>query len=209
LHIRQKSYINGLFSAAPEAPMPFAPAPPPFPPLPDAEVTLLAANLPPPEGRPGRPPQDRRRTLDAIFWIACSRGPWKDLPAHFGRADTASRALRRWAKSGHMDLLLHQAATATRRDRVWRALAWRIARAWRRISRVVALSQLMLAKRLELRAALPADPRWLPDPDLSKALQREIATALHHIEDQQPGVFATFARLLGRAAGNMRYWRLR
>jgi transposase len=191
--------------------MPLSTTPHPFRPLTDAEFALLARYLPSPEGRPGRPPADRRRTLDAIFWIACSTGPWKDLPEHLGRPDTASRALRRWAHSGHMNLLLHEAATSSRAtsDRLWRALAWRIARAWRRISRVVPLSMLMLAKRLDLRAALPADPRWLPDPDLSKTVQSQVIAALKRVHDQAVGVFGAFARLIGQAGGNRRYWRLR
>ncbi len=189
--------------------MPLPITPHPFRPLTDAEFALLARYLPSPEGRPGRPPQDRRRTLNAIFWIACSTGPWKDLPEAYGRADTASRALRRWAKTGHMNLLLHQVATATGRDRVWRNLAWRIARAWRRISRVVPLSMLMLAKRLDVQPALPADPRWLPDPDLSKTVQPRIIAALERVHEQAVGVFAAFAKLIGQAGGNRRHWRLR
>lgn len=189
--------------------MPLPNTPHPFRPLTDAEYALLARYLPSQEGRPGRPPQDRRRTLNAIFWIACSTGPWKDLPDHLGRAGTASRALRRWAHSGHMNLLLHQVATATGRDRVWRNLAWRIARAWRRISRVVTLSMLLLAKRLGVQAALPAEPRYLPDPDLSKTLQTQIFAALERVHHQPPGVFGAFARLIGAAGGNRRRWRLR
>jgi transposase len=188
--------------------MPLPTAPHPFRPLTDAEFALLDRYLPSTEGRPGRPPQDRRRTLDAIFWVACSAGPWKDLPEHLGRPDTASRALRRWAASGHMNLLLHQVATA-HRDDPWRALAWRIARAWRRISRVVPLSMLMLAKRLDVRAALPAHPRWLPSPDLSETIQSRIVAALKLVQQAPVGLFGTFARLIHRCGGNRRYWRLR
>lgn len=86
--------------------MPTAILPHPFAPLTDAEYELLRRHLPPERGRRGRPPADRRRTLDAIFWVACSRGPWRALPERLGRADTASRALRRWARTGHLDLLL-------------------------------------------------------------------------------------------------------
>jgi transposase len=188
--------------------MPDPLAPHPFRPLTDAEYALLARYLPSAEGRPGRPPADRRRTLDAIFWVACSTGPWKDLPAHLGRPDTASRALRRWARSGHMNLLLHQAATAGRDD-PWRALAWRIARAWRRISRVVPLSMLVLAKRLRVPAAMPAAWRWLPDPDLSETIQSKVVAALKLVHQAPIGLFGTLARAIGRAGGNRRYWRLR
>ncbi|BDG75055.1 transposase [Roseomonas fluvialis] len=188
--------------------MPAAVAPHPFRPLTDDEFTLLDRYLPPTEGRPGRPPQDRRRTLDAIFWVACSAGPWKDLPEHLGRADTASRALRRWAAFGHMNLLLHQVATADRDD-PWRALAWRIARAWRRISRVVTLSMLLLAKRLRVAAAMPAATRWLPDPVLSETIQSKVVAALNLRHQAPIGLFGTLARAIRRAGGNRRYWRLR
>jgi len=189
--------------------MPDPLAPHPFRPLTDAEYALLARHLPATEGRPGRPPQDRRRTLNAIFWIACSFGPWKNLPPEYGRPDTASRTLRRWARSGHMNLLLHQVANRSGRDQVMRNLAWRICRAWRRVSRVVTLSQLMLAKACALQPALPADPRWLPDPDLSKAIQPKIIAALERVHEQAVGVFGAFARVIGQAGGNRRYWRLR
>lgn len=190
-------------------PLPIAPHP--FRPLTDAEYALLDRYLPSPEGRRGRPPQHRRRTLDAIFWVACSAGPWKDLPEHLGRPGTASRALRRWAQTGHMNLLLHQVATATRAraDKTWRNLAWRIARAWRRISRVVPLSMLLLAKQLAIKPALPAEPRWLPDLNLSKTIQSKVAAALKLVHGAPPGLFGTLARLIGRAGGNRRYWRLR
>jgi transposase len=191
-----------------QAPMPLPITPHAFEPLTDAEYALLVRFLPPVEGRRGRPPQDRRRTLDAIFWVACSKGPWKDLPDHLGRPDTASRALRRWAATGHMNLLLHQVATA-RRDDPWRALAWRIARAWRRVSRVVPLSMLVLAKRLRVPDAMPAANRWLPDPLLSEIIQSKVVAALKHVQGAAPGVFAAFARMIGRAGGNHRYWRLR
>lgn len=183
--------------------------PHPFRPLTDDEYALLARNLPPVEGRRGRPPQDRRRTLDAIFWVACTRGPWKDLPHEFGRPDTASRALRRWARTGHMDLLLTHLANSTRRDRLWRALAWRICRAWRRVSRIVALSQLLLAKRLGLLPALPAAPCYLPDPVLSETIQSRVKAALRAVADQPPGTFMALGRLLGIAGGRPRDWRLR
>lgn len=189
--------------------MPAPIAPHPFRPLTDDEYALLSRHLPPVQGRRGRPPADRRRTLDAIFWVACSKGPWKDLPDRYGRPDSASRALRRWARSGHLDLLLHQVATRTARDTLWNALAWRIARAWRRVSRIVSLSQLLFAKRLGVLEALPAPPCHLPDPDLSEIAQSLVRRALGHVAAQPPGAFAALGRLLARAGGRPRLWRLR
>jgi len=183
--------------------------PHPFRPLTDDEAALLSRYLPPVEGRRGRRPTDRRRILDAIFWVACSKGPWKDLPEAYGRADTASRALRRWARSGHLDLLLSQVSTRTRRDTLWNALAWRIARAWRRISRMVGLASLLLAKRLGVLEALPAAPRHLPDLNLSKTAHRLSATAMENVHAQAPGTFEALARLMALAGGARWRWRLR
>ncbi len=189
--------------------MPHPITPHPFLPLTDPEYDILSAYLPPAGGRPGRPPQDRRRTLDAIFWVACSKLPWKDLPERFGRPDSASRALRRWARSGHLDALLAQVADEAARNPLWRALAWRICRAWRRVSRIVTLSQLLMAKRLNLRAALPAAPCHLPDPDLSKTVQAMVVGALKRVHEQPRGTFRLLGKLLMRAGGNRRHWRTR
>ncbi|MBR0673365.1 transposase [Neoroseomonas soli] len=184
--------------------------PHPFHPLTDAEFALLSRHLPSPENRRGRPPADRRRTLNAIFWVACSSGPWKDLPAEYGRADTAHRTLRRWAKSGHMDLLLTLVANRDRgKDKILNALAWRICRAWRRISRIVGLGSLLLAKRLALRPALPAHPRFLPDADLSETVRRLSRAAAKNAPGQPPGIFAALAKTMSLAGGRPRYWRLR
>jgi hypothetical protein len=106
-----------------------------------------------------------------------------------------------------MDALLTQVATA--RDPLWRGLAWRIARAWRRISRVVTLTQLLLARRLAVQPALPAPARYLPNPDLSKTLQSIIMAALKRVRDQPVGLFGRLGRMLGQAGGNRRHWRLR
>ncbi len=183
--------------------------PHPFRPLSDTEYALLARHLPPIEHSRGRPPQDRRRTLDAIFWIACSTGPWKDLPPEYGRADTASRQLRRWARSGVMDLLLNLVATRRRRDTLLRSLAWRICRAYRRITRIIGLGSLMLARRLGLQPALPAAPHHLPDPILSEIVQARIRAALEKVQQAPIGLFGGLARLIGAAGGNRRHWRLR
>src|SRR5690606_10128069 len=108
--------------------------PHPWRPLTDAEYEALLPYLPPP-GRRGRPPADRRRTLDAIFWVACSKGPWHAPPPHLGRADTAHRQLRRWARAGILDRLLiavsGRGPTAPDDDAALRSLEYRICRAWR------------------------------------------------------------------------------
>lgn len=183
--------------------------PHPFHPLTDPEFAFLAIHLSDAAPRRGRRPADLRRTLDAIFWVACSSGPWKDLPPEYGRPGTASRRLRRWARSGTMDRLLAVVATAGAEDDIPNALAWRICRAWRRVSRVVPLSSLVWAKELGLRAALPAPPNFLPDPNLSKTAQGLVIAALGSPRSQPPRTFATLGRLLADAGGRPRHWRLR
>src|SRR5687768_10308630 len=79
----------------------------PWAPMTDAEWERLAPLVIEwRERRRGRPPSDPRRLWDAIFWVGCSGGPWKDLPPDLGRADTAHRALRRHLRSGLLQRLL-------------------------------------------------------------------------------------------------------
>lgn len=39
----------------------------------------------------GRPARDHRRVLDAIFWIARTGAPWRDLPAELGNWNSVFR----------------------------------------------------------------------------------------------------------------------
>lgn len=58
----------------------------------------------------GRPPRDHRRNLDAIFWIARTGAPWRDLPLELGNWNSVHRQFRRWTASGVWDLLLQALA---------------------------------------------------------------------------------------------------
>jgi transposase len=134
-----------------------------------ALAPLLTANR-------GRPARDARRLWDGIFWVACSRGPWREMPAAFGRADTAHRALRRAAMGLRLhDLLLHVSSHPLMRDSGLHGLAWFIARAFRRAFRV-APAAIAYARRLGFLDALPAAPCWLPRPGLSEWLRRIVPT---------------------------------
>jgi len=198
----------------------------PWQPLSDAEYALLCAFLPPVEHRRGRPPQDRRRTLDAIFWIACSTGPWKALPPELGKPDTAHRQLRRWARSGLLDRLLFAVSGRGPRggkrrprspaERLLRAalpaLEYRLCRAWRRMARLASVASLLLAKRLGLWTALPCAPWFLPNPVLSETLQRVVETLFVRIERSlyalPPGLLALCGKALAFAGGQPRRFRL-
>jgi transposase len=142
--------------------------PQPWAPLTDAEWEALAALIP---RQRGRPPADRRRTFDAIFWVACSRGPWRELPAELGRADTAHRALRRYAASGLLErLLIAVSRHPLGGDPILLNLEWRVVRAFRRAWRQLSGAALGLARRLGLESALPAPVDDWPRPDLSELI---------------------------------------
>src|SRR4051794_22056844 len=106
-------------------PPPPPPPPPPWPPLPDEEWEPLAPSLAA-HGcglsfapRPGRPPEDTRARLDAIFRAVTlkapggGRGTWKQLPEAFGKPDTVSRTYRRWARANLWARLLAEVACPT------------------------------------------------------------------------------------------------
>jgi transposase len=72
--------------------------------LTDAQWQLLEPLLPPPgntAGRGGRPEKhDRRRVLDAIFYLVRGGIAWAALPAEFLPAKTVYGIFRRWAAAG-------------------------------------------------------------------------------------------------------------
>jgi len=174
--------------------------------LTDAEVALLLPHIP---ATRGRPPADRRRTLDAIFWVALSRDPWRALPPALGRADSAHRQLRRWARSGKLEGLLLAIAGQRHADPVAAGLTYRLCRAFRRAARLLPLSSVLLARRLGLVDALPCDPRFLPRPDLSEIAQKAALVAVADPLAHPPALFRGLARLFRLAAGRPRMWRLR
>ncbi len=117
----------------------------------------------------GRPIFDIRARLDAIFWAVTHNGPWKDLPAALGPADTASRQFRRWAHKGVWSQLLKHAAMPGAPPILRRLEHW-LCRAFRRALRILKMPGIALARRLGMDSALPAPSAMLPNPDLSETL---------------------------------------
>ncbi|MCC7282982.1 MAG: transposase [Acetobacteraceae bacterium] len=157
--------------------------PRPWRPLTDREWAELRVWLPHgdpdmPHRGPGRPPRDLRRTVDAIFWVAASHGPWKALPPELGKPGTAHRTLARWARAGVLEPLLvkvsHPDADGSP---TLRALAWWLAKAFRRMARIVSTAALALVRDvLGLIDAWPANPLRLPDRNLSKSAKASLRT---------------------------------
>jgi len=171
-------------------------------PLTDAEYALLLPYLP---SGTGRPPADRRRTLDAIFHVVMTRCIWADLPPHLGKPDAAQRQLRRWMRAGVMDRLLVAAAQLP----AFAALRLRICRAWRRAARVASMRSLMLAKSLRMEAALPCAPLHLPKPALSETVQKLTFRLFEHPDRVSRRVVGLLGRLMGFAGGRRELWRTR
>jgi transposase len=178
-------------------------APHAWSPLTDAEWARLEPLVTPRNAQNGRP-TDRSRLWDAIFWIACSRKPWRELPEHLGKPDTAHRALRRAGHAGIFPMLL-LLVSDDRDIGGWEALRWRICRTVRRIAKLLPLAVTLMANRLGLRDALPCPPEKLPWPALSENIRR-IAPLLPY--DKLFPVVAAELRLLHRLlAGDFRAWR--
>jgi len=60
----------------------------------------LAPVLPGKEGDPGCSGRDNRLFLEAVFWIAKTGSPWRNLPIEFGKWYTTYTRFNRWAKKG-------------------------------------------------------------------------------------------------------------
>lgn len=73
--------------------------------------TWLLEWLPDAPSRPkgGRPPLDKGRVLDGIFWILDNGAKWKDLPRRFGAKSAVHRYFQRWARDGIFEAMLRNA----------------------------------------------------------------------------------------------------
>ena len=54
-------------------------------------------------GKPGRPPKENRKMLNAMVWIARSGAAWRDLPERYGPWGTVYSRFRKWIEDGILD----------------------------------------------------------------------------------------------------------
>jgi transposase len=66
----------------------------------DEQWSLIENLLPGRGDEPGRPAVNNRLFVDAVFWIAKTGAPWRDLPERFGCWNSVFRRFSRWAKAG-------------------------------------------------------------------------------------------------------------
>lgn len=152
-----------------------APSPPRFTGISDSEwLALLPFLLH--RSPQGRPLKELRQRMEGIFHIAASHAPWRELPERFGNPGTVARYFRRLTHAGLWQRLLEALAEAGPRHPL-QGLRAVIARACRRALRIAGPALMLLARRLEIRQALPGPPWLLPDPDLSETCNR----ALRHL----------------------------
>ena len=62
--------------------------------------------LPGEAGKVGRPAQDNRLFLNAVFWILRTGAPWRDLPPDYGDWKNTHRRFCRWRDRGSVARLL-------------------------------------------------------------------------------------------------------
>jgi transposase len=72
----------------------------------DEQWKAIEPLLPGKAGDPGRTAQDNRSFVNAVFWIAKTGAPWRDLPDRFGPWNTVYRRFYRWCKRGVWGRLL-------------------------------------------------------------------------------------------------------
>jgi transposase len=54
----------------------------------------------------GRPPTDKGKAIEGIFWILDNGAKWKDLPKVFGTKSAVHRAFQRWVQMGAFESLM-------------------------------------------------------------------------------------------------------
>ena len=79
--------------------------------LTDAQLDWLVQRIPDPPRSPkgGRPPADKRKVIQGIFWMLDNGAKWKDLPAEFGAKSTVHRWFQRWVRDGVFENIMRDA----------------------------------------------------------------------------------------------------
>ena len=68
--------------------------------LTDEQWVLVRPLLPPQRGGIGRPPEDHRRMLGGLLWVARTGSSWREMPEEYGKWETAYRRHELWVRQG-------------------------------------------------------------------------------------------------------------
>lgn len=79
--------------------------------LKDEQLEWLLKRIPDPpkSAKGGRPPADKRKMVQGIFWILDNGAKWKDLPRRFGPKSTVHRWFQKWVRDGVFENILRDA----------------------------------------------------------------------------------------------------
>src|SRR5262245_40372932 len=66
--------------------------------LTDQQWEQISPHLPGQKHHPGRTAEDNRLFVNAVFWIAKTGAPWRDLPERFGNWNSIFQRYNRWCK---------------------------------------------------------------------------------------------------------------
>lgn len=79
----------------------------------DEQLDWICERIPdaPRDPRGGRPPADKRKVIQGIFWILDNGAKWKDLPRRFGSKSTVHRWFKRWVEDDVFEALMRDAGT--------------------------------------------------------------------------------------------------
>lgn len=79
--------------------------------LTDEPLDWLLERIPDPPKSPkgGRPPADKRKVVQGIFWMLDNGAKWKDLPRRFGSKSTVHRWFSRWVSAGVFEAIMRDA----------------------------------------------------------------------------------------------------
>ena len=68
--------------------------------LTEEQWALVLPMLPPQRGAVGRPPNDHRKVLGGILWVARTGSSWREMPEEYGNWETAYRRHELWTRQG-------------------------------------------------------------------------------------------------------------
>ncbi len=72
----------------------------------DAEWTKIQPLVPSQKPSVGRPRHDHRTIVSGILWVLRTAAPWREMPAQFGKWDTAYARYRLWRAEGRWQRII-------------------------------------------------------------------------------------------------------